>query len=84
MNVSGLSRDNVASHLQKHRLGLKRGKSRKRRGTPAATQLKVKQVKAVETCADKNPIADAGSNLLFLVHILFRSNFCATLCPWLL
>eukprot|EP00892_Ulva_mutabilis_P007680 jgi/Ulvmu1/5284/UM022_0078.1 len=31
MNVSGLSRDNVASHLQKHRLGLKRGKSRKRR-----------------------------------------------------
>lgn len=30
MNASGLSRDNVASHLQKHRLGLKRGRSKRR------------------------------------------------------
>ena len=37
MNVTGLSRDNVASHLQKHRLGLKRGRTRKRRdGTPSS------------------------------------------------
>lgn len=44
MNVSGLSRDNVASHLQKHRLGLKRGKSRKRR--PSTLQVpKSKQAK---------------------------------------
>jgi hypothetical protein len=34
MNVSGLSRDNVASHLQKHRLGLKRSRFRKRAAAP--------------------------------------------------
>jgi hypothetical protein len=30
MNVSGLSRDNVASHLQKYRMGFKRSRPRKR------------------------------------------------------
>jgi hypothetical protein len=36
MNVNGLSRNNVASHLQKHRLGLKRRRARARRTTQAA------------------------------------------------
>ena len=40
MNVSGLSRDNVASHLQKHRLGLKRGRARKRKQTDASAPPK--------------------------------------------
>lgn len=61
MNVSGLSRDNVASHLQKHRLGLKRGKSRKRRA-PAANIAKNKQVKAVESCTDELHLPEPGEH----------------------
>jgi hypothetical protein len=34
MNVSGLSRDNVASHLQKYRMGLKRCRPRLKRSDP--------------------------------------------------
>lgn len=73
MNVSGLSRDNVASHLQKHRLGLKRGKSRKRRA-PTATMSKSKQVKAVESCTDQLHHPDAGADLSYSTPLLCHRN----------
>lgn len=57
MNVTGLSRDNVASHLQKHRLGLKRGRSRKR-ASGAAGKNKARRKTAF---ADEAAAAESGS-----------------------
>lgn len=72
MNVSGLSRDNVASHLQKHRLGLKRGKSRKRR-LSAMHVPRIKQGKGSDGMMTL-PSLDQG------VAQLNRTILCVFLC----
>ena len=61
MNVSGLNRDNVASHLQKHRLGLKRGRSRRRQAGSAA---KVKARRKGGVAADATPAHGADAEQL--------------------
>jgi hypothetical protein len=65
MNVNGLSRDNVASHLQKHRLGLKRGRARKRRTMDATGSLKAKLPRKLSTrvpVSENGPIAGSGEH----------------------
>ena len=61
MNVSGLSRDNVASHLQKHRLGLKRGRSRKRRDYAPAGKVKARR-KCGHAASDASPTPAGASD----------------------
>ena len=60
MNVSGLSRDNVASHLQKHRLGLKRGRTRKRR-TDSAPPAKPKSRRKGGHASEAGALTAGGS-----------------------
>jgi hypothetical protein len=63
MNVSGLSRDNVASHLQKYRLGLKRdrfGRKRKELGC-SGPKAKVPRRDIGDGCAQLASQQDAPS-----------------------